>query len=77
MAVAVLMSTSHLRWERRPLFVNASTNVQPLWQRSLPVPARGWEAGAGDEEDGAPPRSTVDLTAGTAVIRLPAERRHP
>ncbi|MFD9903412.1 DUF6191 domain-containing protein [Streptomyces sp. NPDC059063] len=23
-----------------------------------------------DEEDGAPPRSTVDLTAGTAVIRL-------
>ncbi|MER5792990.1 DUF6191 domain-containing protein [Streptomyces sp. NPDC001980] len=29
-----------------------------------------------DEEDGAPPRSTVDLTAGTAVIRLPGERRH-
>ncbi|MBD0843202.1 MULTISPECIES: DUF6191 domain-containing protein [unclassified Streptomyces] len=25
-----------------------------------------------DEEDGAPPRSTVDLTRGTAVIRLPA-----
>ena len=31
-----------------------------------------------DEEDGAPPRSTVDLTAGTAVIRLPGERgAHP
>lgn len=29
-----------------------------------------------DEEDGAPPtRSTVDLTAGTAVIRLPGDRR--
>ncbi|MEU5308881.1 DUF6191 domain-containing protein [Streptomyces sp. NPDC021562] len=28
-----------------------------------------------DEEDGAPPRSAVDLTAGTAVIRLPGERR--
>ncbi|MEW2302559.1 DUF6191 domain-containing protein [Streptomyces sp. NPDC006655] len=28
-----------------------------------------------DEEDGAPPRSTVDPTAGTAVIRLPGERR--
>ncbi|MFF7978588.1 DUF6191 domain-containing protein [Streptomyces sp. NPDC007901] len=28
-----------------------------------------------DEEDGAPPRTTVDLTAGTAVIRLPGERR--
>ncbi|MFG3293574.1 DUF6191 domain-containing protein [Streptomyces sp. NPDC048179] len=28
-----------------------------------------------DEEDGAPPHSTVDLTAGTAVIRLPGERR--
>lgn len=24
-----------------------------------------------DEEDGAPPRSTVDLTSGKAVIRLP------
>ncbi|MFK0160174.1 DUF6191 domain-containing protein [Streptomyces sp. NPDC090499] len=30
-----------------------------------------------DEEDGAPRRSTVDLTAGTAVIRLPGERRRP
>ncbi|GGN39882.1 hypothetical protein GCM10011578_086900 [Streptomyces fuscichromogenes] len=31
-----------------------------------------------DEEDGAPPRSRVDLTVGTAVIRLPGERRpHP
>ncbi|MFG2954247.1 DUF6191 domain-containing protein [Streptomyces sp. NPDC048291] len=30
-----------------------------------------------DEEDGAPPRSAVDLAAGTAVIRLPGEREHP
>ncbi|MCX5331294.1 MULTISPECIES: DUF6191 domain-containing protein [unclassified Streptomyces] len=28
-----------------------------------------------DEEDGAPPRSTVDLTSGKAVIRLPGARR--
>ncbi|MFD8725993.1 DUF6191 domain-containing protein [Streptomyces sp. NPDC059629] len=28
-----------------------------------------------DEEDGAPPRSTVDLTAGTAVIRIPRDRK--
>ncbi|MEV7392348.1 DUF6191 domain-containing protein [Streptomyces sp. NPDC091215] len=28
-----------------------------------------------DEEDGAPPRSTVDLTAGTAVIRIPGGRK--
>ncbi|MCT9080747.1 DUF6191 domain-containing protein [Streptomyces fulvoviolaceus] len=27
-----------------------------------------------DEEDGAPPRSTVDLTSGKAVIRLPRAR---
>ncbi|MDQ0763978.1 DUF6191 domain-containing protein [Streptomyces canus] len=27
-----------------------------------------------DEEDGAPPRSTVDLTSGKAVIRLPGTR---
>jgi hypothetical protein len=27
-----------------------------------------------DEEDGAPPRSTVDLTSGKAVIRLPGAR---
>ncbi|WP_293999776.1 DUF6191 domain-containing protein [Streptomyces sp.] len=30
-----------------------------------------------EEEDGAPPKSTVDLPAGTAVIRLPGECRHP
>jgi hypothetical protein len=28
-----------------------------------------------DEEDGAPPHSTVDLTSGKAVIRLPGARR--
>ncbi|MFF4274947.1 DUF6191 domain-containing protein [Streptomyces sp. NPDC001536] len=28
-----------------------------------------------DEEDGAPPRSTVDLTSGKAVIRLPGAGR--
>ncbi|MEV7883636.1 DUF6191 domain-containing protein [Streptomyces sp. NPDC002817] len=28
-----------------------------------------------DEEDGAPPRSTVDLTSGKAVIRLPGAHR--
>ncbi|MGW7423449.1 DUF6191 domain-containing protein [Streptomyces sp. NPDC054813] len=28
-----------------------------------------------DEEDGAPPRSMVDLTAGTAVIPVPGDRR--
>ncbi|MCG7205954.1 DUF6191 domain-containing protein [Streptomyces arenae] len=28
-----------------------------------------------DEEDGAPPRSTVDLAAGTAVVRLPGKRQ--
>ncbi|MES5817090.1 DUF6191 domain-containing protein [Streptomyces sp. RG80] len=27
-----------------------------------------------DEEDGAPPRSTIDLTSGKAVIRLPGAR---
>ncbi|MFF1296056.1 MULTISPECIES: DUF6191 domain-containing protein [unclassified Streptomyces] len=27
-----------------------------------------------DEEDGAPPHSTVDLTSGKAVIRLPGAR---
>lgn len=30
-----------------------------------------------EEEDGAPPRSTVDLTAGQAVIRVPGDRRAP
>ncbi|MFJ3666452.1 DUF6191 domain-containing protein [Streptomyces sp. NPDC090106] len=30
-----------------------------------------------DEEDGAPPRSTVDLNAGSAVIRLPGNGSRP
>ncbi|WP_435887783.1 DUF6191 domain-containing protein [Streptomyces chartreusis] len=42
---------------------------EPEERRSALV-MRGYEEDGEDGEDGAPPRSTVDLRGGTAVIRL-------
>ncbi|MFE9404104.1 DUF6191 domain-containing protein [Streptomyces sp. NPDC006530] len=63
-------SLSHIAFDEFTAVVNGNKTVE-LEQRRVELLRRD------DESDGAPPRSSIDLTAGTAFIVLPQEADGP